>query len=187
MHKQLQPAPFIKRNIGHLRGHEPILEIGCGTGRNALHLGRQGLTVVGIDVDESSIDQASAYASAEEKVVADRVTFRVADVRKGLDGSFGAVVCTEVLQDISREDWGVVFRSIMEATQIGGLNLVSGYVSEYPEIGRGKAFIPGELEYIYGGTGWETIAATTSPTSIQEYGGKIALTSLSQIVAIKLR
>ena len=118
--------------------------------------------------------------------MSDRVTFNQADIREGLKGSFGAVVCTEVLQEIPREDWNAVFGSIMSATQVGGLNLISGYVSEYPEIGKGMAFIPGELEYIYRGTGWETITTTTSPTIIHEHGENIALSSLSQIVARKL-
>lgn len=41
----------------------PVLELGCGTGRVALHLARRGHTVIGLDRDPELIEALSARAS----------------------------------------------------------------------------------------------------------------------------
>ena len=54
----------------------PILDVGCGTGENALELARRGHEVVGIDSSPEAIEQAVAKASAR----AIAATFMAADV-----------------------------------------------------------------------------------------------------------
>src|SRR4051794_19806995 len=53
-----------------------VLDIGCGTGENALFLASRGLEVMGIDSVEAAIEKARAKA-AERKLNA---TFEVGDV-----------------------------------------------------------------------------------------------------------
>jgi SAM-dependent methyltransferase len=52
-----------------------VLDVGCGTGENALHIAAQGLRVVGVDVAETAIAMARAKAADRgidaEFVVAD--------------------------------------------------------------------------------------------------------------------
>jgi SAM-dependent methyltransferase len=45
------------------RGDGPALELGCGTGRVALHLARRGHTVIGLDRDPELIEALTARAS----------------------------------------------------------------------------------------------------------------------------
>jgi SAM-dependent methyltransferase len=45
------------------RGGGPVLELGCGTGRVALHLARRGHEVVGLDHDPELIEALAARAS----------------------------------------------------------------------------------------------------------------------------
>jgi len=59
------------------RTGEPILELGCGTGRVALALARGGYRVVGIDNSPAMLARAEAKLSPQLK---DRVTFVQADM-----------------------------------------------------------------------------------------------------------
>ena len=60
-----------------------VLDAGCGTGENALHLAAMGLSVLGVDVAETAVEAARAKAT-ERGLHAD---FEVADALE--PGSFG--------------------------------------------------------------------------------------------------
>lgn len=51
----------------------PVLEIGCGTGRLAIPLARQGHAVWAVDVSEAMLDQMRAKCAREEPAVRDRL------------------------------------------------------------------------------------------------------------------
>ncbi len=57
----------------------PVLDVGCGTGRVALHLARAGYRLVGIDTSPSMLERARAHA-AEQRNAAD-IEWVQADVR----------------------------------------------------------------------------------------------------------
>ncbi|MEK6251154.1 MAG: class I SAM-dependent methyltransferase [Actinomycetota bacterium] len=67
----------------------PVLELGCGTGRVALHLARRGHTVVGIDSDAELVAELRERAAGEGLTVgveqADAAAF-------SLDERFGLIV-----------------------------------------------------------------------------------------------
>ena len=67
---------FIEQEIGHDRA-KTILDVGCGTGRHALELGRRGYQVVGLDLSESLLAQGRKVAQAENL----DVTFIAGDAR----------------------------------------------------------------------------------------------------------
>jgi SAM-dependent methyltransferase len=67
---------FIEQEIGHDRS-KTILDVGCGTGRHALELGRRGYQVVGLDLSESLLAQGREVAQAENL----DVTFIAGDAR----------------------------------------------------------------------------------------------------------
>ena len=68
---------FIEQEIGHDRS-KTILDVGCGTGRHALELGRRGYHVVGLDLSESLLAQGRKVAQAENL----DVTFIACDARE---------------------------------------------------------------------------------------------------------
>jgi ubiquinone/menaquinone biosynthesis C-methylase UbiE len=77
----------------HIGAGTRVLEVGCGTGGNACYLAEKyGCTVVGIDIAEQMVRQATR--KAEERGLADRVSFRVGDAyHLGFpDATFDAVV-----------------------------------------------------------------------------------------------
>ena len=75
------------------------LEIGCGSGRYALHVASKvGCRVTGIDLNEPGIPQARKLAEGEG--LAERVRFENADASKELrfaDGEFDAIFSNDVL------------------------------------------------------------------------------------------
>jgi SAM-dependent methyltransferase len=76
-----RPQPAIVRlaEEGAIEG--AVLDVGCGTGENALYLASRGLDVAGVDAAPTAIERARAKA-AEREI---RVEFLVADARV-LDG-----------------------------------------------------------------------------------------------------
>ena len=68
-----QPAIVRLAQAGVIRGD--VIDLGCGTGENALYLAARGLRVVGIDAAPTAIARAQAKAGPGEP----RATFLVAD------------------------------------------------------------------------------------------------------------
>ena len=64
---------------------EPVIDVGCGTGENALELASRGLRVLGIDASPRAIDAAKAKASergiSAEFLVADALALDPLDRR----------------------------------------------------------------------------------------------------------
>jgi len=71
----------------------PVLEVGCGTGRVAIELARDGHEVVGVDLSEAMLAIAEDRRTALPAEVARRLTFVAADMTTlALDREFGLVI-----------------------------------------------------------------------------------------------
>jgi SAM-dependent methyltransferase len=68
------PDPLLASHHGLLERDHPVLDVGCGQGRNALFLARRGVTMVGIDPSEVAARAATAAARAEDLPVTVEVT-----------------------------------------------------------------------------------------------------------------
>ncbi len=80
-----------------------VLDIGCSQGIAPIILGREGRTVVGIDIEGAVIEAAEAALGNESQLVQDRVTFKVADAfAVEFDtGSFDTVILGELLEHLA--------------------------------------------------------------------------------------
>ena len=81
-----------------------VLEIGCGTGTNALWLASQGFEILALDLAPLAVERARAKAAAAPKAAAERCTFEVRDFLSGElpQGSFQLVFdrgCFHVFDD----------------------------------------------------------------------------------------
>jgi SAM-dependent methyltransferase len=69
------PQPAVVRLAAEGAFAGPVLDAGCGTGENALHVGALGVPVLGVDVAETALEMARAKAEtrgiAAEFAVAD--------------------------------------------------------------------------------------------------------------------
>jgi bacteriocin biosynthesis cyclodehydratase domain-containing protein len=74
-----------------------VLDVGCGTGEQALRLAASGCDVVGTDVLEEMLSQASARA--ERLGLTDRVTFEHGTLPRS-GGAFDDILCLNVLDHV---------------------------------------------------------------------------------------
>ena len=58
-----EPAQVLKKFLMHFPKGARILDIGCGEGRNSIHLSRLGYEVTGIDISQSAINRAKENES----------------------------------------------------------------------------------------------------------------------------
>jgi SAM-dependent methyltransferase len=107
----------------------PVLELGCGTGRVALHLARRGHEVVGLDRDRELLDVL------EERAEGLNLRTLHADAREfELAGQVGLVLApTHLLQLLpSQGERAESLRSVAAALRPGGL-LAATIIEEMPE------------------------------------------------------
>ena len=103
-------------NAGKLTG-KTALEIGCGTGTNAIELARRGFEVTAVDCVEQAISAASGKARAAEV----KVDFRVADVlADGLGGPYDLVFDRGVYHVLRRENLEKFQTTLKRVSRRGG-------------------------------------------------------------------
>ena len=105
-------VPFWRNLAIHVGG--PVLELGCGTGRIALPLGRAGVTLVGIDRSEAML--ARARARVKRSSMAGRVQLVRGDIRylpfasPSPQGRLKAAPTKTRIGAATRSDVGAAFR-----------------------------------------------------------------------------
>jgi SAM-dependent methyltransferase len=74
-----------------------VLDIGCGNRYISLASGSLNFEVIGVDIDQKSIDMASS------RITFSNVSFQVLDANSfALEDAFDAVVCSEVLEYLTK-------------------------------------------------------------------------------------
>ncbi|ATY12399.1 class I SAM-dependent methyltransferase [Amycolatopsis sp. AA4] len=110
-----QPAIVELAAEGAFRG--TVLDAGCGTGENALHLAASGLSIVGIDVAETAVAQAQEKARrrgiAAEFAVGD--AFRLST----LDRTFDTVLDCGLFHTFDAQERQAYVASLASVTEPG--------------------------------------------------------------------
>jgi methyl halide transferase len=118
-----KPSMELRRVLGERRIKPcDVLEIGCGTGTNAVDLARQGFRVTALDVSSLAIEQARKR-SVEARVSVD---FHVADLLApiSLKRTFPLVFDRGVYHGIRRDDLSRFLDTLGSVTAPGSLYLV---------------------------------------------------------------
>ncbi len=122
------------------------LDLGCGTGTNAIYLAQRGFQVIGIDYVSSAITAAARKASAHNV----RVEFRAADVLK--PGAFAApfdlildIGCFHSLDPDGRNQYAA---NIRDWTKSGSVYLVYAFFP-FHALGRDMGIARSEMEDLY--------------------------------------
>jgi SAM-dependent methyltransferase len=126
-----RPQPAIARVAGDFIG--PVLDVGCGTGDNALLIAGLGLPVLGVDVADTAVRLARARA-AGRGIVAE---FAVADAfRLGeLGRRFKTVVDSGMLHTLDAEERPRYVASLASVIDPGGTLYVLAFSDEGPDAG----------------------------------------------------
>ena len=116
-----RPQPAIEALV-HDREILPgkVLDVGCGTGENALLLARHGSEVTGIDLVEEAVKAARAKA-AERHVAASFAVGNALDLDQLFgEGSFDTVIDSGLFHALSDEERPVYARQVGWALRPGG-------------------------------------------------------------------
>jgi SAM-dependent methyltransferase len=119
------PSDFIVRHAALIRGH--VLDIACGSGRNALFLARRGYTVDGIDIALAGLLRARDIARVEglpvQLIQADLEQFTLPVAR------YGAIINARYLQRS-------LFGQIERALEPGGILLFETFLIDQMQFGH---------------------------------------------------
>lgn len=152
-----------------------IADLGCGTGRVALHLGRLGHQVTGIDIDEIFVAELDRRAVAEGLPVEGCR----GDVRTlGGGQRFGLMIAPmQLIQLISSHDERVaVLHAVNDCLSPGGRAAVA--VVDPPPVAEGDLLPLPDVREI---DGW---VFSSLPLSVKTTRGAIEITRLRQIVSL---
>jgi SAM-dependent methyltransferase len=133
-----------------------VLDAGCGTGENALHLASLGLPVLGVDVAETAL--ATARAKADERGI--EVAFAAADALEleRLGRRFATVLDCGLFHTFDREERPRYVASLASVTEHDGTLYVLCFSDEGPDPGPhpiGQDELTGAFNP---GSGWRVAA-----------------------------
>jgi release factor glutamine methyltransferase len=89
--------------LDEVRPGERVLDMGTGSGVNAILAARQGADVVAVDVNPHAV--AAARANAERNGVADRVAVAQSDLFAAVEGRFDLVIFDPPFRWMKPRDW----------------------------------------------------------------------------------
>ena len=132
------------------------LDMGCGSGRNALYLSALGFRVTAVDANPNAIGRLQAAAQQEG---VNNLDARIYDINDAaLDASYDFIACTVTLMFLDPARVGAVLADMQHCTRPGGANLIvcAMDTEAYPcPMNFPFVFHPGELRQAY--TGWEML------------------------------
>lgn len=103
-----------------------VLDVGCGQGRDALFIARQGHTVVGVDVSPNGVRDLVAAAGkeklAEEGVVADITAYKP-------EGKFGVILIDRTLHMLPKAPRLFVLEQLLDHVDEFGWILIADEAS----------------------------------------------------------
>ena len=177
-----QPQPAVVRlaSAGGFAG--AVLDAGCGTGENALHVALLGLPVLGIDVAETAL--AIARAKADDRGI--NVEFAVADALQleRLGRKFATVMDCGLFHTFDGDERPRYVASLASVTEHDGTLYVLCFSDEGPETGP-HPISQKELRAAFNSsTGWNV--AAIAPERVQtrfhdEHGAPAWLATIKRL------
>jgi SAM-dependent methyltransferase len=147
---QETPIPFLQdlelnrqlQAAGVLR----ILDAGCGDGRNARWLERQGFFVIGVDFSRAAVEMAATKAVTDGQT---RLVFLEDDITNmRLTGPIDCVVCSDALGQLEQPELALI--QFSRVLRPGGLVIFNLYTPEDGTFGAGRKIA--DLAFEYKGT-----------------------------------
>jgi SAM-dependent methyltransferase len=178
-----EPQPAIVRlaSAGGFAG--AVLDAGCGTGENALHIASLGLSVLGVDVAETAL----AIARAKAADCGIKVEFAAADAfeLQRLGRKFDTVLDSGLFHTFDGEERSLYVASLASVTEIDGTLYVLCFSDDGPETGP-HPISQQELKAAFNPSyGWNIVAIDPDrvQTNYHEQGAPAWLATIKRIKA----
>ena len=129
-----RPQPAIVRLAAAQTLASPVLDAGCGTGENALHLASLGSLVLGVDVSPTALTIAARKAAAIES---QNVAFIAADAfhLDRLGRTFATVIDCGLFHAFDRDERPRYAASLAKVTERNALLYVLCFSDQGPDLG----------------------------------------------------
>ena len=174
-----QPAIALLASGGGFAG--AVLDAGCGTGENALHLASLGLSVLGVDVAETAL--AAARRKARERGI--QVEFAAADALKleCLGRRFATVLDCGLFHTLDGDERPAYSASLALVTERGGTLYVLCFSDEGPDSGPHPVSQETLRAAFNSGQGWSVVAikAARIQTRFGDHGAPAWLATIKRI------
>jgi ubiquinone/menaquinone biosynthesis C-methylase UbiE len=133
-----------------------VLDVGCGTGENALYVASLGFVVVGVDVAETAL--AIARQKAGDRGI--EVEFAAADALKleRLERTFETVLDCGLLHTFNADERRAYATSVARVTTHGGILYVLCFSDEGPDTGPHPVSQDALRAAFNANAGWNVIA-----------------------------
>ena len=149
----------------------PVIDVGCGTGDNALELAARGLPVVGIDAAPRAVEKARQKAAGRELTV----EFQVADALSlaSLGRRFHTALDCGVFHVFDDHERPVYVASLASVLEPGGVLHLLCFSDRQPGVMGPRRVTQQELLDSFS-DGWQVveIVATTFVTNLPEGGAQ---------------
>jgi SAM-dependent methyltransferase len=126
-----RPQPAVVRLAAKGGFAEPVLDAGCGSGENALHIAARGLSVLGVDVAETAL--ATARERADQRGI--KAQFEVADALQleRLGRKFSTVLDSGLFHSFDEEERRAYARSLLTVSEDGATLYVLCFSDDGPD------------------------------------------------------
>ncbi len=181
----LPPSPFIREFGESLREEwieQPIVDLGCGTGRNSRYIAKLGHTVVGVN---NRADEIAAAQLLTSQAGIENCSYVNSDIRTyKYRQPAGIVMVNEVLHLLSEAVGAAVLASARRATIPRGFHAVSGYLPTAYADRRLHYIDQEQLTESYRAANWQIIPSEIRPWSVV-INGHLREIELATLIARK--
>lgn len=129
-----RPQPCVTRMLAEGLIGGAVLDVGCGTGINAIEVARAGHAVVGVDGARAAVAKAAARVAAADPEAAIDATFVVGDALRleGLGREFDTVIDIGLFHCLQPYDRATYAASLAPLVRPGGVLLLVAWSERNP-------------------------------------------------------
>lgn len=139
---------------GRIEGR--VLDVGCGTGTEAIYLAEQGYEVVGVDFSAEAIEQANEKVKVNSAERDLDVTFRVGDALdlEEDERSFDTVVDSGLFHALEDDQRNAYADELARVLRSGGSAFVLSFGENAPENAGPRPVSESDARAAFGGANW---------------------------------
>ena len=159
-----------------------VLDLGCGEGRNALFLAKNGFNVTGVDVSEEGIKKFKVIAKKNKL----NVNALIGDIRYfNFDKEYDIIISNATFHFLDKYNINKIIEKMKSHTNKDGINVISAFTEDNPNKNFPYLFKKGELKSYY--RDWRILGYKEGTSPLEKHGkdGKFHRHGFAVIIAKK--